>query len=142
MGRTTPITISDEEQPVEGATKDTDEPRQTAAGVEPTVTTEGETIAVTEEQPPNEDGVTTEVDVAADHPVDTSDKQNTEVQVEQQESKKSVAGEPVHQEQMRVEESGQPLQPESDKAVGTEQQQNEAPLDPLEQSLLDILDED
>ena len=51
VGRTTPITISDEEQLAKGAKKDTDEPRQTAIGVESTVTTEGETIAITEEQP-------------------------------------------------------------------------------------------
>ena len=32
--------------------------------------------------------------------------------------------------------------PEADKEAGTEQQTNEVPLDPFEQSLLDILDEE
>ena len=46
MGRTMPITISDEEQPPEGTTKDIVEPRQTIAGDEPQVTTEAEKNAV------------------------------------------------------------------------------------------------
>ena len=75
--------------------------------------------------------------------MDTSDRQDPEAEGEQQESEERGAGEPVQQEQTRVEEpEQQPPQPESDKAVGTEQKSNEAPLDPFEQSLLDILDEE
>ena len=44
-----PITISDEEQPVGGSTKDTNEPRQTVAGDESPVTTEVDTNAISEE---------------------------------------------------------------------------------------------
>ena len=51
MERTTLITISDEEQPEEGATKDTDGPPLMATGEEPRAETEAETIAETEEQP-------------------------------------------------------------------------------------------
>ena len=78
MERTTPITISDEEQPTGEITKDTDEPRQTIAYDEPPITTNAETTAVSEEQPPREAGVTTEADVAVDHPVDTGDWQDPE----------------------------------------------------------------
>ena len=79
MALTRPITISDEEQPTEGATKDTDEPRQIVVVVEPTVTTKGETVTVTD-QPPNEVGLTTEADAATNPSVDTGDRKNTEVE--------------------------------------------------------------
>ena len=36
----------------------------------------------------------------------------------------------------------QPPRPEVDREAGTEQQTSEVPLDPFEQSLLDILDEE
>mgnify|MGYP000013998075 FL=1 len=57
MERTTPTTISDEEQPQAGATKDKDGPQQNEAGQEQIVATERETIAdmeVPEEQPSKE----------------------------------------------------------------------------------------
>ena len=76
-------------------TRDTDEPRQTVPDEEPPTTTNAETTAVSEEQPPREAGVTTEADVAVDHPVDTSDRQDPEAEGEQQESEESGAGEPV-----------------------------------------------
>ena len=75
VGRTTPITISDEEQPTGGTTKDIDESP---------VTTEAETNVVSE-QPPKESGVTTEASVAAEHLVKTNNRQDSEVEVEQQE---------------------------------------------------------
>ena len=53
-GRTTPITISDEEQLASETTTDMDEPRQTIVDDDPPVTTNVETIAVSEEQPPRE----------------------------------------------------------------------------------------
>ena len=74
--QTTHITISDEEQPQEGATKDTDVPRQTGDGEEKMVATEGEKIAdieKPEEQPPKEAGETTNATMVVDHPVNTED---------------------------------------------------------------------
>ena len=70
-------------------------------------------------------------------------KKDLEAGEEQHEPEVSKAGEPVQQEQTRVEEpEHQPLQPEADKAAGTGQQSNGAPLDSFEQSLLDILDKE
>ena len=140
--RTTPITISDEEQPEEGATKDTDGPRLMATGEEPRAKTEAETIAEMEEKPLKEAGETIEATVAAEQPVDTGDRRDPDAEAEQQVPEESKAGEPVQQVPTRVEESEQPLHPDSDIAAGAEQQQNKVPLDPLEQSLLDILDEE
>ena len=121
------MTITDEEQPVGETTRDTDEARQTIPDDEPSVTTNVETTAISE-QPPREARVTITADVVADHPIDTSDidtgyKKDPEAKEEQQEPEVSRAGELVQQEQTRVKEpEQQPPQPESDKAAGTEQQ--------------------
>ena len=63
-GRTTSITISDEEQPARE--------RQTIVDDEPLVTTNAETTAFSEEQPPREVGATTTTDVATGHPIGTA----------------------------------------------------------------------
>mgnify|MGYP000341313240 CR=1 FL=1 len=117
--RTTPITISDEEQPEEGATKDTDGPPQTTTGEELTVATEGETIAEMEEKPLKEAGET--IKATAEHPVDTGDRRDPDAKVEQQAPEESGARELVQQEPTRVEEPEQPLQPDLDTTVGVEQ---------------------
>ena len=67
-GRTTPITISDEERPAGETTKDTEEPRQAIPEEEPPIVTNEETTAISE-QLPREAGTTE--DVAATQPVDT-----------------------------------------------------------------------
>ena len=60
--------------------------------------------------------------MAAEHPVETSDRQDPEVEVEQQEPEESGAAEPVEQSQTRIKEpEQQPPQSESDKAARTEQ---------------------
>ena len=122
MERTTPITISDEEQPEEGATKDTDGPPLTATGEEPRTATEAKTIAETEEQPPKEVGETIEATVAVEHSGDTGDRRDPDAEAEQQAPEESEAGEPIQQEPTRVEEPEQPLQPSADKVAGTEKQ--------------------
>ena len=104
-GRTTPITISDEEQPAGETTRDTEEPRQEIPNDEPPVTTNAKTTLVSGEQPPRDVGVTTTADVAADHPVDTGDVKDPETEEEQQEPEGSREGEPVQQGQTRVEET-------------------------------------
>ena len=99
MERTTPITISDEEQPKEGATDGT---RQKEAGEEQTVATEREKIVdmeVPEEQPPKEAGETTEAAVVVEHPVDTEDRGDPGAETEQPEPEKSGAEEPAQQQQ-------------------------------------------
>ena len=48
-GKTTPITISDEERPAEERPTDTEEPRKARPGDEPPVPTNEETIAISEE---------------------------------------------------------------------------------------------
>ena len=70
-GKTTPITISDEERPVGETTKDTEDPRQAGPEDEPPIATNEETIAISEEQLPREAGTTK--DVAATHTVDTNE---------------------------------------------------------------------
>ena len=137
-----PITISDEEQSQERATQDTDGLSQTGVGEEHTVAPEGEILADMEEQPPEEVGETIEI---AEHLVDNDERRYPGAEAEQHEPEEGGAGESEQQEPTQVEEPEQPSQPKSDKAAGTEQQQqqqNEVPLDPLEQSLLDILDEE
>ena len=93
------MTITYEEQPVGETTRDTDEARQTIPDDEPPVTTNVETTAISE-QPPREARVTITADLAADHPIDTSDidtgdKKDPEAKGEQQEPEVSRAGEPV-----------------------------------------------
>ena len=79
MERTTPITISDEEQPEEGVTKDTDGPRRKEVGEEWTIATKREKIAhmeVPEVEPSKEAGETTEAAVVVDNPFDTEDRRD------------------------------------------------------------------
>ena len=145
-GRTTPITISDEERPAGETTKDTEEPRQARPEDEPPVGTNEETTAISEEQLHREAGTTK--DVATNQPVDTgesdtNDGQDPGTEEEQRELEGSREEEPLQQGQTRVDElKQQPSRPEADKEKGTEQQTSKAPLDPFEQSLLDILDEE
>ena len=128
MERTTPITISDEEQPEEGTTKDTDGPRPTEVGEEHTVETEGEKITNMEEaekQSPMEAGEKTEAVVVVDHSVNTEDEGDLGAEAEQpQQLVPDRAEEPGQQHQpepTRVKELEQPPQSELDKATESEQ---------------------
>ena len=145
-GKTTPITISDEERPTEERPTHTEEPRQARPEDEPPVPINEETTVNSEEQ--LQGNVGTEEDVAATQPVetgesDTGNGQEPGTEEEQREPEGSREEEPVQQEQTRVDEpEQQPPRPEADREAGTEQQTGEAPLDSFEQSLLDILDEE
>ena len=145
-GRTTPITISDEERPAKEQPTDTEEPRQARPEEEPPVQINEETTALTEEQ--LQENVGTEEEVAATQPVETGESDTGNgpepgMEEEQREPEGSGEEAPVQREQTRVDEpEQQPLQPETERETGTEQQTGEAPLDSFEQSLLDILDEE
>ena len=86
--------------------------------------------------------------MVVDHPVNTEEGGDPGAEAEQpQQPVPERDEEPVQQHQpepTRVEESEQPPQPELDKSAESKQQQyqNKAPLDPLEQSLLNIVDEE
>ena len=120
-GRTTSITISDEEQPT-----DTEEPRQARLEDEPPVPTNKEMIVVSKEQLPREAGITK--DVAATQPVDTGESdtgngQEPGMEEEERETEGSRE-EPVQQEQTRVDEpEQQPPRPEADREAGTKSKQ-------------------
>ena len=144
--RTTPITISDEERLAGETTKETEEPRQARPEEEPPVATNEETTAISDEQLPRE--AETIEDVVVTQPVDTNERdtgdgQEPGTEEEQREPEGSREEEPVKQEQTRMDEPEQQSpRPEADREAGTEQQTSEAPLDPFDQSLLDILDEE
>ena len=86
--------------------------------------------------------------MAANQSVDNGESDNGDgkdpgMEEEQREPEGSGEEELVQQEQTRVQEpEQQPSRPEADKEAGLEQQTNEATLDPFNQSLLDILDEE
>ena len=145
-GKTTPITISDEERPTEEQPTDTEQPRQARPEDEPPVQINEETIALTEEQLQANDG--TKGEVAANQPVETGESDTGNgpepgMEEEQREPEGSGEEASVQQERTRVDEpEQQPIQPEIERETGTEQQIGEAPLDSFEQSLLDILEEE
>ena len=140
-GKTTPITISDEERPT-----DTEEPRQARIEDEPPVPINEETTVILEEQ--LQGNVGTAEDVTATQPVDTGESdtgngQELGTEEEQWELEGRGEEEHVQQEKTRVDEpEQQPPRPETEREAGTEQQTGEAPLDSFEQSQLDILDEE
>ena len=86
--------------------------------------------------------------MAATQPVETGESETgngKEPGTKEEKRKPEGSGEKalVQQEQSRIDEpEQQPPQPETERETGTEQQIGEAPLEPFEQSLLDILDEE
>ena len=123
-GRTTPITISDEERPAEERPTDTEEPRQARPEDEPPVPINEETTAILEEQLQGIAG--TAEDVAATQPVDTSESdtgngQKPGTEEEQREPEGSVEEESVQHEQTSGDKlEQQPPRSEADKGAGTE----------------------
>ena len=145
-GKTTPITISDEERPAGEQPTNTEQPRQEGPEEEPSVQINQETTVLTEEQLQANAG--TEAEIAANRPVETgeSDTGNglePEMEDEQREPGRSGEEAPVQQERARADELGQqPIQLAIERETGTEQQIRGAPLDAFKQSLLDILEEE
>ena len=86
--------------------------------------------------------------MAATQPVETGESETgngKEPGTKEEKRKPEGIGEeaPVQQEQTSIDEpEQQPPQPETEAETCTEQQIGEAPLDPFEQSLRDILDEE
>ena len=151
------ITISYEEQLTEPVTKNKDEPELEVDGVEHTVEIEGGKpidMEALEEQPPNEARAETEATIEKS-PVGTEHREDPRVEAEHPkpsrvgDQEQEMGGDEELEQQQQLEPNKAevpvwPQQPESGRAEESEQQQhlNETPLDPLEQSLLDILDEE
>ena len=95
-----------------------------------------------------QENVGTEEEVATTQPVETGESdtgKGPDPGTEEEQKGLEGIGEQasVQQEQIRVEEpEQQPPQPETERETSMEQQTGEPPLDPFEQSLLDILDEE
>ena len=156
-GKTTPITISDEERPAGEQPTNTEQPRQEGPEEEPPVQINQETTVLTEEQLQANAGTEeeqlqvnagAEEELAANRPVetgesDTGNRSEPEMEEKQDEPGRSGEEAPVQQEQAKADEpEQQPIQPEIGRETGTEQEIRETPLDAFEQSLLDILEEE
>ena len=129
-GKTTPITISDEERPAEERPTESEEPRQARTEEVTPTPSNKESTAIAEEQ--RQENAEAMEDEAATQPVDdggnnTGSSQEPGTGEEQREPEGGAREEPVQQTP----------RPEADKEAGPEQS-----LDSFEQSLLDILDEE
>ena len=153
-GKTTPITISDEERPAEEQPTNTEKPRQEGPEEEPPIQTNQETIVehlqanVRAEEEQLQVNTGAEEEIATDRLVETGESETGNrskpgMEEEQDEPGRSGEEAPVQQEQAKADEpEQQPIQSEIGKETGTEQAIGEAPLDAFEQSLLDILEEE
>ena len=109
-GKTTPITISDEERPTEEQPTDTEQPRQSRPEDDPPVQINEETTALTKEQLQANAGM--EEEVAANQLVetgesDTGNRSMPGMEDEQSESGRSGEEAPVQQERAKADEPEQ-----------------------------------
>ena len=148
-GKTTPITISEEEQPVVAETTNTEQPRQEITEEELPVQGNQEEQLQTEageEEELVQGNTGTQEEGVPNRPVETgeSDTGNTTEpgrEEEQKEPRRSGEEAPTPQNQEEPEQ--QSIQPEVGEEAGKEREpEEEAPLDTFERTLLDILEED
>ena len=148
-GKTTPITISEEEQPAVAETTNTEQPRQEITEEELPVQGNQEEQLQTdagEEKELVQGNTGTEEEGAPNRPLETgeSDTGNrTEPGREEEQKEPGRSGEEAPTPQNQEEPEQQSIQPEVGEEAGKEREpEEEAPLDTFERTLLDILEED
>ena len=145
-GKTTPITISDEERPAGAEPTNTEQPRQEGPEEELPVQRNQEEQLQAEAGTQEQGNTEAEEEVAPNRPVETgeSDTGNrTEPGIEEEQDEPGRSGEEAPVQQNQEEPEQQPIQPEVGGEAGKERgTEGEAPLDTIEQTLLDILEED
>ena len=153
-GRTTPITISEGEQPAEAEPTDNQQPRQGIPEEElPVQENQEEQLQtdVGEEEELRQENIGSGEEAAPNRPVETGESDTgsrTEPRTEEEQEEPGQSGDeaPAPQDQAESEQQifpEQPIQPEVGDQAGKEREaEEEAPLDTFERSLLDILEED